>query len=376
MKRGFTTGSCAAAAAKGAAIALLTGEYPDRVAIETPKGLVFNAELLDRFRAPDEASCGVRKDGGDDPDVTTGLIVYARVRRDDRLEGQIRIDGGEGVGRVTLPGLDQPVGAAAINSGPRRAIERELRDVAGALGYSGSFDVIISIPGGEEVAKRTFNPRLGIVGGLSVLGTSGVVEPMSLRAIVDTIRVELSQARALGRSKILVAPGNYGRDFINARYGGDLDRAIKCSNFIGQTIDMARELGFTDLLFCAHIGKGIKVAGGIMNTHSRESDARMELAAAFALEVGASREDALDILRGTTTDVAMDALARRGLEDAFMSRVAEKCAFYLQKRAGDGLRVETIVFSHKSEAVGASEGAKRLFDEAEDELKKINKNLT
>ena len=202
MRYGFTTGSCSAAAAKAAAYMLLTGNKKEKITITTPKGIDFHAQILDIKRTEDGVSCGVMKDGGDDPDVTSGSIVYANVSRvgdvntEDGLKNntsKVLIDGGEGVGRVTQPGLDQPVGNAAINSVPRQMIEKEVREVMDVLDYNGSLSVIISIPGGEKIAEKTFNPRLGIEGGLSVLGTSGIVEPMSTQALLDTINIELNQ---------------------------------------------------------------------------------------------------------------------------------------------------------------------------------------
>ncbi|MBQ4203810.1 MAG: cobalt-precorrin-5B (C(1))-methyltransferase, partial [Thermoguttaceae bacterium] len=184
MRFGFTTGSCAAAAAKAAAYMLLTGEVKERVSIVTPKGIAFDAEILDIVRTRDSVTCGVRKDAGDDPDVTSGCVVRATVTALERGPARVEIDGGEGVGRVTKPGLDQPVGAAAINSAPRAAIEKEALEVADALDFEGTLRVVISVPGGKELAEKTFNPRLGIVGGVSILGTSGIVEPMSVQALI------------------------------------------------------------------------------------------------------------------------------------------------------------------------------------------------
>ena len=281
MRYGFTTGSCAAAAAKAAAYMLLTGREKTEITIETPKGIPYTAKIRNICRKEQEVSCAVEKDGGDDPDITTGALICAKVSfaeitdRKAREEpgrkngtghapeqAQVVIDGGIGVGRVTKPGLDQPVGNAAINHVPREMIEREVLQVCRVLDYRGILSVEISVPEGEKLAEKTFNPRLGIVGGISILGTSGVVEPMSTQAILDTIRVELRQQRALGREDVVISPGNYGLDFLKNTYHYDLDKSVKCSNFIGLTIDMAVEEGFRRLLLAGHIGKLIKVAGG------------------------------------------------------------------------------------------------------------------
>ena len=223
MRYGFTTGSCAAAAAKAAAYMLLTGKLKREITIETPKGIPYTAKLVDISRKEREVSCAVEKDGGDDPDITTGALIYARVSfaennvGTDTFAGKetlIKIDGGTGVGRVTKPGLDQPVGNAAINHVPREMIEKEVMQVCQLVDYKGGLRVEISVPDGEKLAQQTFNPRLGIVGGISILGTTGIVEPMSNQAILDTIRVELNQRRAQWFDYVAVSLGNYGLDFM------------------------------------------------------------------------------------------------------------------------------------------------------------------
>lgn len=368
MRHGFTTGSCATAAATAAAYLLVAGERKERVDVVTPKGVVFHAEILDLTIADGEARCGVMKDGGDDPDVTTGAVVYAAVSRAEGDGPRVVVDGGEGVGRVTKPGLDQPVGAAAINSGPRKTIETAVLDVMERFGERGILKVVVSIPGGEEIAAKTFNPRFGIVGGISVLGTSGVVEPMSSQALLDTIRVELRQNRALGMTRAAVAPGNYGLDFMRETFGFDLDRAAKCSNYIGDTIDMAAELGFTELVLCGHIGKLIKTSGGVMNTHSKEGDCRMELIAAAAIRAGMPTEGLARILDCVSTDAALEIVREYALQDAVMNRVMEKIDYWLNRRAAGRLRVEAIVFSNVYGLLGTTPGAAALLESIRDEI--------
>jgi len=361
MRRGFTTGSCAAAAAKAAAYMLLSGRVKTRIQISTPGGEVFDAELVDVKRGPDEVSCGVVKDGGDDPDVTTGSVVVATVSFGDGETRGVEIDGGDGVGRVTKPGLDQPVGAAAINSVPRAMIEREVREVMDVFDYPGTLRVVVSVPGGDELARRTFNPRFGIEGGVSILGTTGIVEPMSDRAILETIRVELRQNRALGATRVAIAPGNYGLEFMKESFAFDLDRAVKCSNYIGDAIDMAAELGFTEILLCGHLGKLVKVSGGIMNTHSSVADCRMELMAAAAGYAGVSTEGIRQILDCVSTDAAYDIVVGEGCEAAFMARVMERIEFYLKKRAAGRLGVECVVFTKVFGLLGETPGARGLL---------------
>ena len=361
LRSGFTTGSCAAAASKAAAWMLLTGEEKKSIRIFTPSGRAFDAEILDIQRGKDSVKCSVRKDGGDDPDVTTGALIYADVRLSG--SGGVRIDGGEGVGRVTRPGLDQPPGEAAINSVPRSMIRQELADVAEAYSYDGGFEVVISVPGGEEIASRTFNPRLGIEGGISIIGTSGVVEPMSEQAILDTIKVELRQKKAEGCSIAFVSPGNYGLDFMREEYGIDLDCSVKCSNFIGLTVDMVRELGFSGMLLTGHAGKLVKVAGGIMNTHSREADCRMELVASAAAREGAPSELIRRILDSLTTEEAFVKLREsdRELADRTSARIMDGIISSLRRRAGGELDIECIMYTKENGLIAASAGAGRMI---------------
>lgn len=395
LRKGFTTGSCSAAASKAAAFMLLSGRRRDKISIETPGGPVFCALLTDIERHSNWVQCAVIKDGGDDPDVTTGLHVTSRVSIEqeweepesssakedephaitgverDNMDGiapdslRIFIDGGLGVGRVTLPGLDQPMGNAAINRVPRMMIEKEVREVAEAFDFHGTLRVIISVPEGEAVAKGTFNPKLGIVGGISILGTTGIVEPMSTQAILDTIEVELRQWHALGYSVAVVAPGNYGVKFMQDHYGYDLDQSVKFSNFIGDTIDRARALGFRGLLLTGHIGKLIKVSGGMMNTHSRQGDARMELLAAALLRVGGSGKLALNVLDCAVTEEALQQIREESPEifrrtiDEVMARIC----YYLRKRAGDEMQVECILYSMEHGLLAESKGAEAMLRE-------------
>ena len=286
LRCGYTTGTCAALAAAGAASLLLSGEAPRALSLITPKGIPVTVEPVELFWENGAAVCGVAKDGGDDADATDGLVIRARVETIE--EPEIRIDGGEGVGRVTKPGLDQPPGAAAINRVPRRMIEEQARRVCDTLGYAGGLSVCISVPGGEEAAKRTFNPMLGIEGGISILGTSGIVEPMSEKALVDTIAVELRQAAALGARDVILTPGNYGETFLRdhpqAARGVPV---VKCSNFIGDALDLAGNRGFSQVLLVGHAGKLVKLAAGVMNTHSRYADGRAEVFCAHAAVCGA-----------------------------------------------------------------------------------------
>ena len=359
LRLGYTTGSCAAAAAKAAAWMLLTGQRKERIQLNTPKGITLDLQVCDIRMEPDRVSCAIEKDSGDDPDVTKGMHITAAVSR--RREPGVLIDGGEGVGRVTKPGLDQPVGNAAINSVPRQMIRENLEQVIRTADYHGGLEVLISAPGGEEIAQKTFNPRLGIVGGISILGTSGIVEPMSEDALVESIRVEMRQRAASGASYLLVTPGNYGETFLREHMTLPFSESVKCSNFVGQTIDMALELGIKGILFVAHIGKFVKVAAGIMNTHSRWADGRGEILAANALRAGLSREAALEILEAATTEEALSVVIREGLLDDVMEQLTTRIHDHLNRRGGGQMLLGAVLYSNQWGYLGQTESAEELI---------------
>jgi len=371
MRYGFTTGSCAAAAAAAACYMLLTGRKKEEMTILTPKGISYTAKLVDISINESSAACAIVKDGGDDPDITTGAHIVAEAAflqkespQKDKTDAvqQIIIRGGKGVGRVTKPGLDQPVGEAAINHVPREMIEKEVRRICALCDYNGKLQVTISVPEGEEIAQKTFNPRLGITGGISILGTSGIVEPMSSQALLDTIQVELRQKKAMGQQMIAVTPGNYGLDFMKEAFAYDLDTSVKCSNFIGNTIDMAAETGFCGMLLTGHIGKLVKVSGGIMNTHSKEGDCRMELLAAAALKSGGSKTQALEILDAVTTEEGIRILQEGGNLQKTMQILMEKIMFYLQKRAAGRLQIECMMYANGYGLLAESSGAEAMLE--------------
>ena len=345
LKCGYTTGTCAAAAAKAGARMLLSGAPVDRVSLMTPKGIALSLPVLCGEVGATCASCAVRKYSGDDPDVTDGILIFAQVWKTDAPG--IQIDGGEGIGRITKPGLWQAVGQAAINRVPREMIRREVEEVLDEWEGSFGLKVIISAPEGVTLARKTFNPRLGIQGGISILGTSGIVEPMSESALVESIRLELRQKKALGCRRLLLTPGNYGADFAGTTWGVQDGELVKCSNFIGQTLDMAVAEGYGELLLVSHIGKGIKLAGGIMNTHSGVADGRGEVMAACALRAGCDGPTALGLLDAVTTEEMLAQLDQAGKREATMAVVGERVQYYLQNRVGEQVTVGAVLFSNE-----------------------------
>ena len=372
LRYGYTTGSCAAAAAKAAAFMLLTGKEINEVKLVTPAGIPLTLEVLDVSRTASSVSCAIRKDAGDDPDATDGALVYAEVCF--REEGGVFIEGGPGVGRVTKPGLDQPVGNAAINSVPRKMITEALMEVWEMFRAKEpprkeeekGFKVTIRIPDGEELAKKTFNPKLGIVGGISVLGTTGIVTPMSEEALLATIRTEIQMRRAEGLPILPMAPGNYGRAFFQEKYGFSLDLAVETSNFIADALFMAQAQGFSRILFIGHIGKMIKVAGGIRNTHSKYGDHRMEILLQITEEVlpgKLSQKGREEIQKAVSMDEAIRLLKEKTMDGAVLREVTGRVKRHLEEFAGGGVHVETVIFSNLYGALGSTEQVEAYMEE-------------
>jgi cobalt-precorrin-5B (C1)-methyltransferase len=355
LRCGYTTGSCATAAAKACAMMLLNEEIVDMVMIDTPKGVTLQLQVEDILRQKEWVSCSISKDAGDDPDVTNGIKISARVERSK--EG-IQIHGGKGVGRVTKEGLSCAVGEAAINPIPRQMILEALKQVAKNYKYKGGFSVIISAANGEEIAKKTFNPRLGIVDGISILGTSGIVEPMSEKALIDTIHLEINSKTVRNSEYLLISPGNYGRDFALREFGLDIEIGVKCSNFIGETIDYAVYKKVKNILLIGHAGKLCKIAGGIMNTHSRVADCRCEIFAAHAALAGASQQQIKRIMEVVTTEEISQVLQKFGLASQVFKSILQKIEFHLNQRAAFNCRIEVIMFTNKSWEFYQTEGAK------------------
>lgn len=359
LRSGFTTGTCAAIATKAALKMLFEQQNIASESVMTPKGIEIETDIENASYSDRYASCAVRKDAGDDPDVTNGILVYSKV---EFIDGTgIIIDGGVGVGRVTKPGLWQEIGEAAINKVPRQMIADVVKEQLDIHDYEGGVKITISVPQGVEIARKTFNPRLGIEGGISILGTSGVVEPMSEQAIIDTIKVEIDVKKANEGDYLMIAPGNYGIDFIKESYNVDLEKAVKCSNFVGEALDFAEKAGFKGLLMIGHIGKFVKLAGGIMNTHSKNADSRMELLAVHA----AFETDDIKLVRKimdcVTTDDAIAILKEAGICDAVMKRILEKALFYVGNRVGNELEIGMVIFSNEHGLLAQSDNAEQMF---------------
>lgn len=368
LRCGYTTGSCAAAAAKAAAEMLLSQCELTEVTLRTPKGITLTLPLTQRRRTEKAVICGVRKDSGDDADVTNGIVIFAQA---EKISGAgVLITGGRGIGKVTKKGLEQEPGSYAINRVPRRMIREAVETVIEHTGYEGGVLITISAPEGEALAAKTFNPSLGIEGGISILGTSGIVEPMSEKALIDTIALEMRMHEARGERFCIITPGNYGMHFISETLSMDLSRTVKCSNFIGETIDMAPAYHMKGILLVGHLGKLVKLGAGIMNTHSREGDCRMEVLCACALRAGAGLSLLREMIDCVTTDEAVTLLKQAGILGQTMEILLQKIEYYLKKRAFDGIMTGAVVFSNMHGLLGMTKDADALIAQIKKEALK------
>jgi cobalt-precorrin-5B (C1)-methyltransferase len=359
LRCGFTTGSCAAAAAKAGAVMLLSGDLCAEIAIATPKGIPVTMQVLEVRRDMNQVTCAVKKDSGDDPDVTNGILIFATVARANH--NNIQVDGGQGVGRITKPGLACSVGEPAINPVPRSMIMSEVAKVCAEYSYEGGLEIIISVPEGEAIARKTFNPRLGIVGGISILGTMGIVEPMSEKALIDTIRLEMNQQKEKGCRDLLVCPGNYGETFARSVLGIE-SPLVHCSNYIGEMLDFTVELGFDGLLLIGHAGKLVKLAAGIMNTHSRYADCRMEVIAVHAALHGAGKETVKEIMASLTAPQAVTVLDRHGLRSQVFESIMLKIDEYVNYRLQNKVKAGVILYSNEQGILGKTPQADEIVN--------------
>jgi cobalt-precorrin-5B (C1)-methyltransferase len=356
LRKGYTTGSCAAAAAKAAVLMLYSGNPISEVSIDTPAGVRLTLPVTDIRITADRVSCSVLKDGGDDPDVTTGLHVCAEASRKNSPGVEIRA--GEGIGIVTLPGLKVEVGQPAINPAPLKMILNETQAV---LKKGEGVAVTFSVPGGAEIARKTFNPKLGIVGGISIIGTSGIVNPMSEEALKESLALELGILAAKGERVALFAFGNYGERFADSM-GLGKDKLVKVSNFVGFMLEKAVESGFKEVLIIGHLGKLIKVAAGIFQTHSRVADARMEIMTAYAALEGASTDILTKIYASSTTEAAAGIIKENGLGgvyDRVVANVSRRCVEYGHHR----LKVGAVLFHEDQTLLAMDRNAKEILNE-------------
>ncbi|BFH69826.1 MAG: cobalt-precorrin-5B (C(1))-methyltransferase CbiD [Paenibacillus dendritiformis] len=342
LRKGYTTGTCAAAAAKAAAAMIIQQEKIAGVTIITPNGTTLQLPVDKQEFDRHTATAAVQKDGGDDIDATHGMRIFAQVTLNG--SGEIRIDGGQGIGRVTQKGIAVPVGEAAINPVPRRMIAAAVRE---EIGPDRGADVVIFAPEGEERAERTMNSRLGILGGISILGTTGIVTPMSDEGWKQSLSIELEMKRAQGFRKIILVPGNYGERFVEEQLGIDGKYVVSMSNFVGYMLKETQRLAFEHVLMVGHFGKLIKVSAGIFTTYSKDADARAEILVANLALAGAPLPLLQRIAACATTEAAGEIMVAEGYSEVFQTitdKVKQRAEQFL-KYSKPAVDIDVITFS-------------------------------
>ncbi|MDN6020360.1 MAG: cobalt-precorrin-5B (C(1))-methyltransferase CbiD [Enterobacterales bacterium] len=350
-RKGYTTGSCATAAAKVAALMVLRQQVINQVSIVTPSGVTLRLNVEQPLICGQQASAAIRKDGGDDVDATHGMLIFAQVTLND--SGSISIVGGEGVGTVTRKGIGLPVGSSAINRTPLHTIEEAVREV---IGPERGAEIVIFAPEGEERAQKTYNGRLGILGGISIIGTTGIVTPMSEESWKRSLALELEMKRAQGITSVILVPGNHGERFVQEQMQLNGDRVVTMSNFVGYMLQEAQRLGFHRVVLVGHLGKLIKVAAGIFHTHSHIADGRMETLVTRLALMGAPRELLQAVFECSTTEAAMELIEQQGWQAVYNDIAQAICARINQmlRFAVQPLQCDAVLFSFDNIVLGSS----------------------
>ncbi|MBI0275743.1 MAG: cobalt-precorrin-5B (C(1))-methyltransferase CbiD [Hafnia sp.] len=350
-RKGYTTGSCATAAAKVAALMVLRQQVINQVSIVTPSGVTLRLNVEQPLICGQQASAAIRKDGGDDVDATHGMLIFAQVALND--SGSISIVGGEGVGTVTRKGIGLPVGSSAINRTPLHTIEEAVREV---IGPERGAEIVIFAPEGEERAQKTYNGRLGILGGISIIGTTGIVTPMSEESWKRSLALELEMKRAQGMTSVILVPGNHGERFVQEQMQLSGDRVVTMSNFVGYMLQETQRLGFRRVVLVGHLGKLIKVAAGIFHTHSHIADGRMETLVTRLALMGAPHELLQAVFECSTTEAAMELIEQHGLQAVYNDIAQAICARINQmlRFAVQPLQCDAVLFSFDNIVLGSN----------------------
>lgn len=358
LRKGYTTGSCATAAARVAALMVLRQQIIHQISIVTPCGITLFLNVEQPLIEGRQACAAIRKDGGDDIDATHGMLIFAKVSLNS--SGVITLDGGEGIGRVTRNGVGLPIGDAAINKTPRQTIEQAVREV---IGPKRGADIVIFAPEGEARAKKTYNDRLGIKGGISIIGTSGIVTPMSEESWKRSLSIELEMKRTSGLDKIILVPGNHGERFVSQQMSIDADFVVTMSNFVGYMLQEVVRLGFHHVVLVGHPGKLVKIAAGIFHTHSHIADARMETLIANLALMGAPIELIRAVDQCDTTEAAIELITERGWQGVY-DQIARKICLRIGQMlrfSSHKPRCDAVMFSFDNQVLGSNRPVNQIM---------------
>lgn len=355
LKYGWTTGACAAAAAKAALIALTQGAFPEQISIRLPKGQTPVFDLVNTKLGDQSAECGIIKDAGDDPDVTHGVEVRALLTVSEPGSG-LRFAAGEGVGHVTKAGLPIEPGEPAINPGPRAIIRDNLQDAADEAGIGLDFNVTLSIPGGEEIAQKTWNPRLGIIGGLSILGTTGIVHPFSCSAWIHSIHRGIDVARADGLSHIVGATGTRSEDAAQARFNLPDHAMIDMGDFVGGMLKYARRHPVPRITIAGGFAKMVKLAQGSTDLHSARSQVDFTALSETARKLGAE-EPLIQKIRDANTAAEVLSLAADLKKPSSLPEIIARQARETALATLGGGRLDVLIVDRNGTIIASTEDA-------------------
>ncbi|WP_432776337.1 cobalt-precorrin-5B (C(1))-methyltransferase [Brevibacillus gelatini] len=348
LRHGYTTGSCATATTKAALLALITQERQTEATIRLPIGEDVTFQMESCEFSPEKATAGTIKDGGDDPDATHGALILSTVEWSD--QPGIILDGGVGVGRVTKPGLPVPIGEAAINPVPRKMIRETAQAVLDEYGTKRGIKIVISVPEGEEIAKKTLNGRLGILGGISILGTRGVVVPFSTAAYKASVAQAVNVAREAGCDHIVLSTGGKSESFGMAAYPELSEEAfVEMGDFVGFALKQCKRRNIRKVTLVGMMGKFSKVAQGVMMVHSKSAPVDFGFLAQMAEEAGAPQELIREILTANTASQVGDLMADT---PAFFEIMCANCCRAALAEVGGGMEVETIIITMKGSQLG------------------------
>ncbi len=357
LRKGYTTGTCAAAAAKAVVEMLITGKNVTRVEVSLPRGGSAFFNPVEQRLGKDETSCGVIKDAGDDPDVTDGMVIYARTRLIESEIGEIKILAGDGIGTVTKPGLSVPIGQPAINPIPRQMIEENVRNI---LPKGLGVEITIFAPEGREKAKQTLNKKLGVVGGISILGTTGIVRPMSLDGLKRSLLPQVDIAIALGHKTIVLVPGNMGAKIAQEKLNFSEDAIVQMSNFVGDMLDYCMDKEIEKILILGHIGKIAKIAAGYFDTHSSKTDSPIEILKRLVRKATRDTTPVMFMLKVNTADEAAVGLSKLKYSQV-LNKIAKEASMQAMEYVSNRIYIGTAVTVLTGDIVGIDENAKKIM---------------